>query len=204
MQPADYENYLSNIFEAKTRFDVRLYAYCLMTNHVHLIVTPAGNPESISEFMRVLAARQTRYINRLEKRTGTLWDSRFKASLIDTDEYLLACCRYVDLNPVRAAVVPSPEKYRWSGYRGRIGLADDGLLDPFSTYESLAASDRERARAYRSFVAQGIPKKQLALIRAAIQRNQLTGNKRFQSEIARRTGRRIPDRGRGRPVSSDK
>ena len=170
-----------------------------MTNHVHLIVTPQAETENISKLMRLLAARQTRHVNKLEGRTGTLWEGRFKASFIDTAMYLLACCRYVDLNPVRAAIVTLPEEYCWSSYRSHVGIFDDHLLDPCSAYRDLGNSDAERTRAYRAFVAMDTHKSELAKLRTALQRNQPTGTRRFCDEIEQRIGRRISTHGPGRP-----
>ena len=199
VRPDDYGYYLSNIAEVKGDLGIQLLGYCLMTNHVHLIVVPDGEASNVSKLMRVLAGRQTRRINRLENRTGTLWEGRFKASLIDTDRYLLTCYRYVDLNPVRAAVVASPQDYRWSSYRGHAGLNADTLLDTHDVYTALGDSAEQRAATYRSLVAAGVDDDELAMIRSALQRNQLTGKERFQSDIERHTGRWVPSRGRGRP-----
>ena len=99
----DYQHYLENLIEAKREYAIKVYAYYLMTNHVHLIVDPGDSIASISYLMKRLAARQTRYVNKLERRTGSLWEGRYKISPIDTDVYLLACCRYVEMN--QAAVV---------------------------------------------------------------------------------------------------
>jgi len=170
-----------------------------MTNHVHLILTPRAETENISGLMRLLAARQTRYVNKLESRTGTLWEGRFKGSLIDRTSYLLACCRYVDLNPVRSAIVASPDEYRWSSYRSHVGISDDQLLDPCSAYRELGNSDVERAQAYRAFVAMDSGESELATVRTALQRNQPTGSRRFCNEIEQRIGRRISTNGPGRP-----
>lgn len=196
---ADYRFYLDNLAAAKEDLDVRLLSYCLMPNHVHLVFVPGDETTAVSMLMRILAARQTRRMNRLEHRSGTLWEGRFKASLIDTDAYLLACCRYVDLNPVRAALVETPESYRWSGFRGRIGMALDPMLDEHSVLESLGTSNAQRALAYKEFVEQGISDNELSLIRRSLQRNQLTGNARFRSKIEARLGRRISDKPPGRP-----
>jgi len=102
---ADYEFYLVSLRELKVEFEVDVFAYCLMTNHIHLVLQVGDDVSAIGQLMKRLAARQTRYVNKLEGRTGTLWDSRFRSSPIDTDRYLLACCRYVELNPVRAGMV---------------------------------------------------------------------------------------------------
>jgi len=142
---------------------------------------------------------QTRYVNKLESRTGTLWEGRFKASLIDTTSYLLACCRYVDLNPVRAAMVASPDEYSWSSYRSHVGISDDQLLDPSSAYRALGKTNTERSQAYRAFVAMDSDESELATVRTALQRNQPTGSRRFCDAIGERIGRRISTHGPGRP-----
>ncbi len=202
VESEDYEFYLCNFAEIKAELSIRLHAYCLMTNHLHLIVTPDLDGGSISKLMRVVAARQTRRVNKLEMRTGTLWEGRFKASLIDTEQYLLACYRYIELNPVRAAIVTEPEDYRWSSYRCHAAMATNPILDAHETYDALGKSRAERALAYRRFVSDGVSKTELSLIRAAVQRNQLTGGKQFQEAIERRTGHRVHSRGRGRPPTA--
>lgn len=199
VEDGDYAYYLSNLAETKSELDVRVAAYCLMTNHVHLILIPGEDTGNISRLMRVLAARQTRRINKLEARTGTLWEGRFKASLIDTEQYLLACCRYVDLNPVRAGLATSPADYEWSGYRGRAGIAADALLDGHPVFDALSHEPDKRGRAYRRFVAQATRDDELTLIRQALNRNQLTGNDSFRAEIEARVGRRISRLPPGRP-----
>ncbi len=199
VQTADYRYYLDNLREAKDALSIHVNGYCLMINHVHLILTPKTETENISKLMRLLAARQTRYVNKLESRTGTLWEGRFKASLIDTTSYLLACCRYVDLNPVRAAMVASPDEYSWSSYRSHVGTSDDQLLDPSSAYRALGKTNTERTQAYRAFVAMDSDESELAVVRTALQRNQPTGSKRFCDAIGERIGRRISTHGPGRP-----
>lgn len=195
----DYRYYLDNLLAAKKELAIRVLGYCLMPNHVHLVLVPGDNTDAVSGLMRILAARQTRRINRLDERSGTLWEGRFKASLIDTDRYLLACCRYVDLNPVRAGMVVNPEDYRWSGFRGRARLTDDSLLDGHGVFDSLGPSPASRARSYRRFVAQGICDDELSLIRQALQRNQLTGGCEFKNVIEARTGRKVSVQPQGRP-----
>lgn len=199
LQPADYEFYLSNLLETKLELDIRLLAYCLMTNHVHLILVPGDDVTGISKLVRVVAARHTRLVNRREGRTGTLWEGRFKASLIDFDRYLLACYRYVDLNPVRASMVATPEQYPWSSYRQLAALAYNRHLDSHDVYEALGEDPAQRGRVYRAFVARNVCDKELALIRTALRRNQLTGDRRFRQAIERQVGRRISARGPGRP-----
>ncbi len=202
VEDEDFRFYLANLVEAKTELSIRLLAYCLMTNHVHLVVVPGDRAGDVSTLMRVIAARQTRRLNKLENRRGTLWEGRYKASLIDSEAYLLACYRYVDLNPVRAGMVSAPGDYRWSSYRAHSALAPDADLDAHTVYLALGQSEAERGCAYRRFVARAVDDAELSLIREATQRNQLTGGSRFQRVIEERTGRRVSARGQGRPRKS--
>jgi len=107
----DYSCYRENLVEFKHEYNCRIYAYCLMTNHVHLRVDPGDKPESLSLLMKPVAGRQMRYSNKIEKRTGNLWEGRFKSSIVSTEEYLPACCRYIEFNPMRAAMVTDPAEY---------------------------------------------------------------------------------------------
>jgi putative transposase len=199
IETADYEFYLANLIEWKSHYDVGVYAYCLMTNHVHLILVPNADGNAISSLMRRLSARQGRRVNRLEGRIGTLWSGRFRSSVIDTDEYLLACLRYVELNPVDARMVNRPEDYHWSSYAQRLGLNDDNWLAPDPVTTVLGATIATRRRAYARFVREGVPAAERELIRDAVRRNQLTGDDCFVDEIERRTGLRVETRARGRP-----
>jgi putative transposase len=112
----DYRNYLHWLGEALVKESASLHAYALMTNHVHLLITPT-DATSISRIVMSLGRRYVQYVNRTYRRTGTLWDSRYKSSLVDADTYLLSCMRYIEMNPVRAAMVNDPAHYRWTSYR---------------------------------------------------------------------------------------
>ena len=199
VEQADYSYYLENLSQAKSDHHIKVFGYCLMTNHVHLLLAPGDDVNGVSRLMKILAARQTRYTNKLESRSGTLWEGRFKASLIDSDSYLLACYRYVDLNPVRARIVDTPHEYRWSSFRDHVGHSYSGWLDDAPSFLALGRTTSDRRAAYWDFVKQLIPETQLNLIRSAIQRNQVTGSKDFQRQIAERTGRRISSSAPGRP-----
>lgn len=199
VEESDCSFYLDNLIEWKAHYNVGVYAYCLMTNHVHLILAPRTQDDAISRLMRRLSARQGRRANRLEERIGTIWSGRFKSSVIDTDSYLLACLRYVELNPVRAGMVDQPEDYRWSSYAQRVGLCDNIWIDNDPVTDSLGDTPSERRRAYTRYVREVVPALETKLIRKAVARNQLTGSDRFVDEIERRTGVRIENRGRGRP-----
>jgi len=195
----DYQYYLENLWEWKTKLGCQVYAYCLMTNHVHLIIDPGLQGTQLALLMKRVAGRQTRYVNQLEGRTGTLWEARYKSSPIQTDDYLLTCCRYVELNPVRAGLVGAPEDYPWSSYRAKVGLAGLGGIDLDCAYRGLGPTPTDRAEHYAAWVTSAIPAGEWEQIRRAVQRGQLTGDNRFIEEVAVKVGRRVECRGQGRP-----
>ena len=199
---ADYRRYLGHLQELSTTFEVRVHAYCLMTNHVHLLLTPGDADGALARLMKALAARTTRYRNKLEGRTGTLWESRYRSSPVQSDRYLLACVRYIELNPVRAGMVAEAADYPWSSYRQRIGLDGSAWIEPDPAYLGLGHSEQARRRAYEGFLHEAIPEGEWALIRESLQRGQLTGTQRFVDEVARIAGRRVEFRRPGRPSLS--
>lgn len=194
----DYRYYLDNLAEWKSALGCRLYAYCLMTNHIHLVVDPGDDPESLAKLMKRVAGRQTRYVNRIERRTGTLWEGRYRSSIICKDTYLMACCRYVEMNPVRACIVSHPSEYRWSSYGEKTG--DEGrIIDPDPAFEGLAENEGERKTAYARWVLSAVPEGEWAKIREAVQRSHLTGEHRLEEEVARKLGIRLELKKPGRP-----
>lgn len=199
VEDSDFLYYLENLSEWKNRLGCRIYSYCLMTNHIHLVIDPGDKTENLGLLMKRVAGRQTRRVNTLEGRSGSLWEGRYKSSPIETDPYLLACCRYVELNPVRARMVAAPEQYRWSSYRAKVGILDNVWLDTDPCYLALGDTNADRQQRYRKWVSSSIPGSELELIRQAVQRGQLTGGDRFTAEIETRIGRRIGSHGRGRP-----
>lgn len=205
VESRDYEYYLANLAEWKSELGLRVFSYCLMTNHVHLVVEAGDEPGCVGKLMKRLAGRQTRFVNKMERRTGSLWESRYKISPIDTDAYLLQCCRYVELNPVKAGMTAKPEEYEWSSYRAAVGEVECEWLDVSPVYESLGADYQERARRYRGFVNDGEAACQEAtFIKTAVERNQLTGDSKFIAEVERRTGVRVEFRAQGRPRVENK
>lgn len=199
----DYERYLSTLREFKTEYGIKVYAYCLMTNHVHLLLAPSDRG-GIGKLMKRLAGRQTRHHNHLEGRSGTLWEGRYKSSPVDSESYLLACCRYIELNPVRARIVAQPRSYFWSSCRYRLGRDQSDLLDLDPCYCALGADEDERRRRYEQFLLEAVPDDEWRLIRDAVQRGQLTGTGPFVEEVAAVIGRRIERRGQGRPKKTEK
>lgn len=146
----------------------RVHAYALMGNHVHLLVTPdvAGG---LSRVMQAVNRSYVRRVNEREGRTGSLWEGRFHSTLVDTNRYLLACQRYIELNPVRAGMVVHPGDYRWSSYRANAQGRTNALLVPHSALELIATDVDERRRRYAEFIEQGVPAGDLAVIRGALQ-----------------------------------
>ncbi len=195
----DYQHYLSTLVETKKELGLAVYAYCLMTNHVHLIVDPMDQPEHLSVLMKKLSSKQTRYTNRVEGRSGTLWESRFKSSPIEADAYLLQCSRYVELNPVKAKMVKRAETWKWSSFAEKIGLRQKDWLDFDVCYLGLSETERGRQTSYRQFVEDQVSEKKDKQIHDALERCQLTGTGKFTDEIEKRMGKRIENRGPGRP-----
>lgn len=195
--------YLETLKEFREELGIKVYAWCLMTNHVHLVVDPGMKGHALGLLMKRLAGRHTRRINRLERKTGTAWEGRYKCSPIESDRYLLACTRYVELNPVRAKMVTGPADYPWSSYRAKVGLDPLDWLDLDPCFLGLAQTlERQQAR-YKEWVDAGIVTSELKFLREAVQRNQLTGSDKFAMEIEQRTGERILNRGRGRPRNEE-
>lgn len=199
VEDTDYVYYLKNLREWKLELGLKFYAWCLMTNHIHLIVEPEGDPTKISLLMKRVNGRQSALVNRLEKRSGSLWEGRFKASPVQEEAYLLACIRYVELNPIKAGIVESVDEYRWSSFPERATALGTGMLDSHRCYNSMGSTTESRLETYRSYLAEPARKKEIEVIRTGLQRNQLTGNPGFVDEIERRIGVRIEQRGRGRP-----
>ena len=194
----DYHSYRHWLGDALTDAGCQLHAYALMTNHVHLLLTPR-QAEAVPRLIISLGRRYVQYINTTYRRTGTLWDSRYKSSLIQAETYLLACMRYIELNPVRAAMVEDPAHYRWTSYRANALGKADSLLSPHSLYLGLGASDTVRRSAYRSLFRHALDRGTIDDIRLALNQNQPLGNERFYARIERLTGQRREAKPRGRP-----
>jgi putative transposase len=194
----DYHAYLHWLGEALRREGALLHAYALMTNHVHLLVTPE-RAASVPRIMIALGRRYVQYVNTSYRRTGTLWDSRYKSSLIQAEHYLLLCQRYIELNPVRAALVDEPAHYRWTSYRCNALGQSNPLLTPHDLYRGLGRSAAERQKAYRELFRAALARPAIEDIRLALNQNQPLGTGRFLDEIERMTGQRREARPRGRP-----
>lgn len=194
----DYQYYLHYLKEFAGRFDCAVHAYVLMTNHVHLLLTPQKD-DSAALMMKHLGQRYVQYINRTYQRSGTLWEGRFRSCLTQSEDYVLACYRYIELNPVRAGMVMKPQDYRWSSYHANgLGRANP-LITPHDEYRRLARTDVERREAYRALFRAHVDDALVEEIRNATNGNVVLGGRRFQAKIAKALGRRVVRGVAGRP-----
>lgn len=184
----DYRRYLDDLGNAAVKFDCRIHAYVLMTNHVHLLVTPMMD-YAISQMMQALGRRYVRYINYAYKRTGTLWEGRYKSSLIDSDRYLLICMRYIEMNPVRAGMVSHPGDYKWSSYPANAQGRVDDLISPHPLYLELGETDDIRLFAYRELFRNQLGNKELHDIRECLNHELVLGRSYFKKKIEKMTKR---------------
>lgn len=194
----DYLYYLDQLRQHSAAFGCSVHAYCLMTNHVHLLLTPYA-AEGPSLMMKNLGQHYVQYINRSYRRTGTLWEGRFKSCLAQDEGYALTCYRYIELNPVRAGMVVHAMDYPWSSYAANAGHRRSDLITAHSNYLSLGPSKNTRKEAYRQFVGQGIDQEALDEIRNATNGNFVLGDNRFKAEIEQALQRRVSPGQTGRP-----
>ena len=194
----DYLFYLDCLEDACHCYDVALHAYVLMTNHVHLLMTPI-NASGISCVMQSVGRRYVQYVNFEYRRSGTLWEGRHKASLVDEEQYLLTCMRYIELNPVRANMVLHPAQYRWSSYHNN-ALGDVSIIiKPHWLFLSIAQDDDQRRQSYRSLFEAQMDSVDIRDIRKAAQFSMPLGNERFKEQIEAALGRSTGYAKRGRP-----
>jgi putative transposase len=194
----DYARYRDWLMAAAGEYGCAVHAYVLMTNHVHLLLTPS-HAESLPRTMQSLGRRYVRHINWSHKRTGTMWEGRYRAAPIDSEAYFLACCRYIELNPVRARMVAHPRDYDWSSYRAHADGLKDPLVSDHPLYRRLGRTAGERQREYRGLFRAKLGEDFLAALRAATNGGWALGNDRFKRQIAKMAGRRAAPLPKGRP-----
>jgi len=198
----DRRRYLDLLREAARALDVAIHAYVLMDNHVHLLATPLSG-EGLSRMMQTLGRNYVGWFNHRHQRSGTLWEGRFRSSLIETDGYLLCCMRYIELNPVRARLVTAAEEYPWSSARHHVGLAKDALISDHALYWAMGNTPFEREAAYRRFLMQPASVAQERAFTESCVKGWAMGSASFLDELYRLTGRRLRPAGKGRPKRSD-
>lgn len=197
--PEDYARYAEWLAEAAAKYGCAIHAYVLMTNHVHLLATPRG-PDSLPRTMQTLGRRYVRYVNAAYRRTGTLWEGRYRAAPIDGEDYFLACCRYIELNPVRARMVRHPREYRWSSYRAHAHGAADALAADHALYRELGRGPAARQEAYRALFRAPLEQAFVEGLRRATNGGWAFGSARFKERIAKALKRRVAPRPAGRPA----
>ena len=194
----DYLAYLRWLGEAAKRYSVAIHAYALMTNHIHILAT-AQDKDGITRMMQYVGRHYVPYINHTYGTSGTIWEGRYKASLIHDEEYLLTCMRYIELNPVRADMVRSPAHYRWSSYRYNGQGREDELVVPHPLYIALGRSKPTRIEAYKALFQAHLDKGVLDSIRSAWQTGTPLGNDYFRQKIEDKLKLRVGQARRGRP-----
>ncbi len=197
----DYQFYLYWLEHYAKQYGCAIHAYVLMTNHVHLLLSPL-KPDAPAKLMQSLGRRYVQYVNKFYRRSGTLWEGRYKASLVQADEYLLACYRYIEMNPVRANMVAHPRDYAWSSYRANAEGKQSQLLTAHPLVNALGLDTAKRQEAYQALFHTELDPDVIATIRNASQKGQVLGNERFKDEVSRMTGQRVVPLARGRKRSS--
>ena len=197
IEPENYLFYINLWQELSSRYGVAVHAYCLMTNHIHFLVTPKYST-SISNTMKSVGSRYAQYINKNYQRTGTLWEGRHRASLVQSERYLLTCMRYIELNPVRASMVGRPEEYQWSSY-GMNAWGDVKWIQPHEEYMLLGQDFEKRCFAYRELFKHQLSEENLHLFRKAAHYSQPVGDERFRQQIEKQYGIKLGQMKRGRP-----
>lgn len=198
---ADRVFYLDELAELAVACGCAIHAYVLMTNHVHLLLTPRGD-DAPSRMMQRLGQRYVKAVNRAYGRTGTLWEGRFRSTVATDEAYVLACYRYIELNPVRAGMVAEPSAYPWSSHRINATGAPAGMLVAHDRFVALGTDGAARARAYRELFEVAVDEAELAEIRAATNGNYALGSARFRALIEAMLGRPVTPRPPGRPRRS--
>ncbi len=194
----DYLIYLSWLEEFARQCSCSIHAYVLMTNHVHLLITP-HKLDSAGSMMKRLGQRYVQYVNRTYRRSGTLWEGRFRSCITQEENYVLGCYRYIELNPVRANMVEHPAEYRWSSYRGNAQGEVSSLLEPHGLYNALGTDEASRRENYRDLFRYHLEPGLVDDIRVATNGNFALGNDLFKEQIEEALGRRVTPGRSGRP-----
>lgn len=195
---SDYLVYLDLLSRAAHAADCKIHSYVLMTNHVHLLLSPADE-HGPAFLMKFLGERYVQYVNRRHTRTGTLWEGRFRSCIVQSERYLMVCQRYIELNPVRAQMVDDPVSYRWSSYRHHAYGEESALVTPHELYGRMGADPIGRQRAYRELCAEALDDEALSEVRRATKSNLALGNESFTDQMADLVGRSMSPLESGRP-----
>ncbi|MDB5964449.1 MAG: transposase [Polaromonas sp.] len=194
----DQQRLLALLDENSRKFGVAIHAYVLMGNHFHLLATPQTD-RSLPQMMQAVGRSYVRYFNDRQARSGTLWEGRYRSALVEADAYLLSCMAYLDLNPVRAGVVPDAASYAWSSHGHYVGLRTDRLITPHPLWWSLGNTPFAREAAYADRVRQGLARAAEEALTASVLGGWALGSPGFMAELKRQSGRRAHRATPGRP-----
>jgi putative transposase len=198
---ADYQTLLNLLLENAQKFKVAIHAYVLMPNHFHLLATP-DTADGLPQMMQAVGRRYVRWFNDAQGRTGTLWEGRYKSTVIDTDQYLLTCMAYLDLNPVRAGLVGQASEYVWSSHGHYVGQRVDKLITPHPLVWGLGNTPFAREAAYAELVKGGISASQQVKLTDSALRGWALGDADFVKDLQDLTQRRVSKAAAGRPFKT--
>lgn len=201
-QPQDYRRYLNVLGKAAEKYECSIHAYVLMTNHAHLLVTP-GSDITLPSVMQAIGREYVQSTNKTYERTGTMWEGRYKACLVQDDEYFLTCQRYIELNPVRSGIVSSPGEYPYSSYLHNACGYSNPLVTPHPTYIALGLSAEERLESYKSLFTDEITRDLLTTIRTETNSCRAIGSESFKDQIEAMIGRSVRPAKMGRPPKAE-
>ncbi len=193
---SDYKVYLDALKESSAKYNVSVHAFVLMTNHVHLLVTPSDE-RGVGQMMQSIGRKYVGYFNHTYNRSGTLWEGRYKSTLVDSENYLLTVSRYIELNPVRAAMVEHASEYPWSSYHSNALDKDIALLTPHQVYFELGSTQDERKQVYMNLFNGCMSSKTIEEINDATSKGWVLGDYKFKQQIENKIGRRAAPRKRG-------
>ena len=194
----DFGFWLKTFREASELRSLAVHAYVLMSNHLHLLVSPSSKND-LSETMKSVGLRYTKYYNQRYERIGPLWEGRYRSTVIDSEQYLLECYRYIDLNPVRARIVQSPGEYHWSSYAHHVNARIDPIVSDHQLFWALGNTPFDRERAYSALIDQGITESTQREIIEATNAEWALGSSTFAGKLTESTGRRAEKQKKGRP-----
>lgn len=200
-QQQDYQYFHDCLDAAAYNYNLKLHAYVLMPDHVHVLATP-GNADSVSRVVQSIGRNYVQYFNELYDGVGTLWEGRYRATVIDGKHYLLTCSRYIELNPVRNQLVDRPQDYHWSSYAHNALAQTDEMITAANEYRKLGDSVKDCAKAYRKLFRPKLSQQQVQEITDATVKGWVLGDSKFARKIEKLSGRRASQLPKGRPRGS--
>ncbi|RJG07268.1 transposase [Noviherbaspirillum cavernae] len=196
---ADYTAFLAWLREASRQFKVAIHAYVLLPDHLHVLATPADQV-GLGRMMQWVGRQYVPYFNNKYGRAGTLWQGRYKATVIDAEKYFMTCSRYIELNPVRAGIVGSAAEYPWSSYVHHAGGKPDPLITDHAMYWALGNTPFDREANYRNLAEQALTLQEVEALSEATLKGWAFGSEKFKGRLEKTVNRRVSPAKRGRPA----